>query len=152
MAVSTRPFGLAPEADPRPVEGLDDATLARMTAQIVSAYLTRNTVPAAGVPQVIAAVREGLLTLVGETVSTPRPEPVVAIRTSVGRDAIACLICGRRQKMLKRHLMIAHGLRPAEYRKTFGLRSDYPMTAPSYARKRSQLARQFGLGIRGRQG
>ena len=78
MAVSTRPFDLAPEADPRPVEGLDDATLARMTAQIVSAYLTRNTVPAAGVPQVIAAVREGLLTLVGETVSTPRPEPVVA--------------------------------------------------------------------------
>jgi predicted transcriptional regulator len=52
--------------------------------------------------------------------------------------------------MLKRHILIAHGLTPSEYRQNFGLRSDYPMTAPNYAKKRSQLARQFGLGVRGK--
>ena len=132
--------------------GLDERTLAEMTAQIVAAYLSRNSVPAAEVPQVISAVRDGLLALGGERESglAQRPKPAVPVKSSVGRDAIACLICGRRQKMLKRHLMIAHGLTPSDYRQTFGLRSDYPMTAPSYAKKRSQLARQFGLGVRGK--
>ena len=88
----------------------------------------------------------------GIAAADDKPEPAVPIKGSVGRDAIACLICGRRQKMLKRHILIAHGLNPAEYRQTFGLRSDYPMTAPSYAKKRSQLARQFGLGVRGKRG
>lgn len=135
-------------------EVLDQRTLAKITAQIVAAYLSGNAIPAAEVPQVIAAVHKELLTLGSEPEGgrAGHPEPVVPIRGSVGRDAIACLICGRRQKMLKRHLMIAHGLRPAEYRQTFGLRNDYPMTAPSYAKKRSQLARQFGLGVREKRG
>lgn len=133
-------------------EGPDERMLIEMTAQIVAAYLSRNAIPTAEVPQVIAAVRQGLASLGSETESerADKPEPAVPIKGSVGRDAIACLICGRRQKMLKRHILIAHGLSPAEYRQAFGLRSDYPMTAPSYAKKRSQLARQFGLGVRGR--
>jgi MucR family transcriptional regulator, transcriptional regulator of exopolysaccharide biosynthesis len=135
-----------------PTDLPDDRFLIEMTAQIVAAYLSRNAVPAGDVPQVIAAVRQGLLGigLEGEPERSQRPEPAVPIKTSVGRDAIACLICGRRQKMLKRHILIAHGLTPSEYRQNFGLRSDYPMTAPSYAKKRSQLARQFGLGVRGK--
>jgi predicted transcriptional regulator len=133
-------------------ESLSERTLIEMTAQIVAAYLSRNAIPAAEVPQVIAAVRQGLAGLASEPEAdrSDKPEPAVPIKGSVGRDAIACLICGRRQKMLKRHILIAHGLNPAEYRQTFGLRSDYPMTAPSYAKKRSQLARQFGLGVRGK--
>ena len=132
----------------------DNRMLIEMTAQIVAAYLSRNTVPAVEVPQVIAAVRQGLSGLgsEGETERAHRPEPAVPVKSSVGRDSITCLICGRRQKMLKRHILIAHGLTPAEYRQNFGLRSDYPMTAPSYAKKRSQLARQFGLGVRGKAG
>jgi predicted transcriptional regulator len=81
-----------------------------------------------------------------QDVHAPKQAPAVPVKSSVGREAITCLICGRRQKMLKRHIMIAHGLSPAEYRQLFQLRSDYPMTAPNYAKKRSQLARQFGLG------
>jgi predicted transcriptional regulator len=135
-------------------EPLDERSLIEMTAQIVAAYLSRNAVSAAEVPQVIAAVRQGLASLGTEPEADrpDKPEPAVPIKGSVGRDAIACLICGRRQKMLKRHILIAHGLSPGEYRQTFGLRSDYPMTAPSYAKKRSQLARQFGLGVRGKRG
>jgi predicted transcriptional regulator len=135
-------------------EAVDERMLIEMTAQIVAAYLSRNAIPTAEVPQVIAAVRQGLASL-GSEVEGERPDrpgPAVPIKGSVGRDAIACLICGKRQKMLKRHILIAHGLSPAEYRQTFGLRSDYPMTAPSYAKKRSQLARQFGLGVRGKRG
>lgn len=133
---------------------VDERMLIEMTAQIVAAYLSRNAIPTAEVPQVIAAVRQGLASIGSEVEGerNDRPEPAVPIKGSVGRDAIACLICGRRQKMLKRHILIAHGLSPAEYRQTFGLRSDYPMTAPSYAKKRSQLARQFGLGVRGKRG
>ncbi len=131
-------------------EALDPRVLVEMTAQIVAAYLSRNAIPTAEVPQVIAAVRQGLATLGSRAQEerSDRPEPAVPVKGSIGRDAIACLICGRRQKMLKRHLLIAHAMNPPQYRQSFGLRSDYPMTAPSYAKKRSQLARQFGLGVR----
>jgi predicted transcriptional regulator len=127
---------------------LNERELVEMTAQIVAAYLSRNTIPVADVPQVIRTVRMGLVALAPEPQGAHQSKqaPAVPVKGSVGRDAITCLICGRHQKMLKRHIMIAHGLSPAEYRQLFQLRSDYPMTAPSYAKKRSQLARQFGLG------
>jgi predicted transcriptional regulator len=152
VPASSRSFDPAEKRDEDRREAVDDRMLIEMTAQIVAAYLSRNSIPTAEVPRVIAAVRQGLATLgsEGEAERSDKPEPAVPIKGSVGRDAIACLICGRRQKMLKRHILIAHGLSPAEYRQTFGLRSDYPMTAPSYAKKRSQLARQFGLGVRGK--
>jgi len=127
---------------------LDERQLVEMTAQIVAAYLSRNTTPVAEVPEVIRAVRMGLVALAPQPqeVNRQKQAPAVPVKTSVARESISCLICGRRQKMLKRHIMIAHGLSPAEYRQLFQLRSDYPMTAPNYAKKRSQLARQFGLG------
>jgi len=131
----------------------DKKLLMELTAQIVAAYVARNTISAAEVPQVIAIVRKALMAagFDREAVANSRPpHAAVAIKSSIGRDAIACLICGLRHKMLKRHLKIAHGLVPSEYRRSFGLRTDYPMTAPSYAKRRSQLARQFGLGSRGR--
>jgi predicted transcriptional regulator len=135
-------------------EDIDKTTLAEVTAQIVSAYVTHHSTPVASVPQIISAVRDGLLGKGRgpEGAATVSPTPAVPVASSFGRDYIVCLMCGRRQKMLKRHIAIAHGLTPPVYRKTFGLRNDYPMTAPSYARRRSQLARQFGLGVRARSG
>jgi len=133
-------------------EDIDQTTLAEVTAQIVSAYVAHHTTSVASVPQIISAVRDGLLGRGRETAGarTVSPTPAVPVKSSIGRDYIACLVCGRRQKMLKRHIAIAHGMTPAGYRQTFGLRNDYPMTAPSYARRRSQLAHQFGLGVRTR--
>ena len=73
-------------------------------------------------------------------------EPAVPVRRSLTPDHLVCLVCGTRQTMLKRHLAAAHGLTPSQYREAFGLKSDYPMTAPSYARQRSELAKHHGLG------
>jgi hypothetical protein len=78
------------------------------------------------------------------------PEPAVPIRRSIQPDAITCLDCGRPQKMLKRHLTTAHQLTPDEYRKRWGLKSDYPMSAPNYTARRSELAKSYGLGKGGR--
>ena len=75
-----------------------------------------------------------------------KPEPAVSIRSSVKKDKIICLECGKDMKMLKRHLMTDHGLTPDEYRARFGLNSDYPMVAPDYAETRRELAKKIGLG------
>ncbi|MGH6943596.1 MAG: MucR family transcriptional regulator, partial [Geminicoccaceae bacterium] len=96
---------------------------------------------------VIGSVAGGLSKL-GDR-QEPAPEaaqPVVPVRRSISRDHLICLLCGKKQKVLKRHLATAHGLTPPEYRERFGLKPDYPMTAPGYAAQRSELARQFGLG------
>jgi predicted transcriptional regulator len=70
----------------------------------------------------------------------------VKIRSSVKPEAIVCLVCGTKNKMLKRHLQTAHGLTPAEYRAEFGLKADYPMVAPNYSEQRRSLAHSIGLG------
>jgi predicted transcriptional regulator len=90
----------------------------------------------------------GSLAVVGHRPEpTPaRPEPAVPVRRSLGRDHLICLVCGKKQKMLKRHLAVLHQLSSDEYRERFGLRPDYPMVAPSYAAQRSEVARQTGLG------
>ena len=79
-------------------------------------------------------------------VAEVKPEPAVSIRSSVKRAAIACLECGKKMKMLKRHLNTDHGLSPADYRAKWGLAADYPLVAPDYAAKRSELAKKIGLG------
>jgi predicted transcriptional regulator len=75
-------------------------------------------------------------------------EPAVPVRRSIGSDHLVCLVCGKKHKLLKRHLALEHGLTPNEYRDTFGLKPDYPMTAPSYAEQRRGLALKIGLGSR----
>jgi len=77
---------------------------------------------------------------------TPRREPAVSIRSSVKPDYLVCLVCGRKQKTLRRHLSTAHGLSPNEYRREFGLKDDYPVVAPTYSENRRQMAHQIGLG------
>jgi predicted transcriptional regulator len=129
-------------------EQLEHSALAEMTAEIVSAYVSHHQILPAEVPGLIGSVAGKLATLGSEQAEAApaKPEPVVPVRRSVGRDHITCLICGKKQKLLKRHLAAAHGLTPVEYRETFALKSDYPMTAPSYVEMRSEIARRTGLG------
>jgi predicted transcriptional regulator len=121
-------------------------------ARIVSAYAKRNTLAADQLPALIATVHAALAGIEGGGLPEPAKElvPAVPIRRSIQPDAIICLDCGRHQKLLKRHLMTLHELTPAAYRERWGLKSDYPMVAPSYGARRSELAKSFGLGQQGR--
>jgi predicted transcriptional regulator len=117
-------------------------------AKIVSAYAKRNLLPADQLPTLIATVHAALAHIEGGGLPEPPKElvPTVPIRRSVQPDAITCLDCGYRGKMLKRHLTIAHQLTPDAYRERWGLKGDYPLVAPSYAASRSELAKSFGFG------
>jgi predicted transcriptional regulator len=130
----------------------DDAeppsSLAQLTAEIVSAYVSNNEIAIADVAGLITAVA-GQLSKAGaepEQAMEEKPEPAVSLRRSVRPDHLVCLVCGKPQKMLKRHLAVRHDLSPAEYRERFGLKPDYPMTAPNYARQRREVALATGLG------
>ena len=122
-----------------------------MVTEIVSAHLSNNTVPVADIPKLIHEVY-GALTALGQVPvkSAERAEPAVSVKKSVTADYIVCLEDGKKLKMLKRHLMTAYGMTPEDYRARWGLKPDYPMVAPNYAKKRSSLARQIGLGTGGR--
>jgi predicted transcriptional regulator len=113
-------------------------------AEIVAAHLRNNSVAPSDLPAVIAQVYQSLTGL-----TQPPPaarEPAVPIRRSVHPEYITCLDCGARKKTLRRHLTIAHNLTPAAYRERWKLATDYPLTAPSYAARRSEMAKAVGLG------
>ena len=120
----------------------------RQTAQIVAAYVARNSVPVADVPRLIEEVHKSLAAISGRVDSAERPQPAVPVRRSVTPDHIVCLEDGKKLKMLKRYLKTAYDMSPAEYRDRWGLPADYPMVAPNYARARSDLAKKMGLGTR----
>jgi predicted transcriptional regulator len=121
------------------------------TAQIVSAFVHNNHVPAADLPGLISAVGASIGTLItGPAVvesQAVKPVPAVPISKSITPDYLISLEDGSRYKSLKRHLG-SRGLTPDQYRAKWGLPSDYPMVAPSYAKQRSELAKQMGLGRR----
>jgi predicted transcriptional regulator len=119
-------------------------------AEIVAAFVKRNQVPSTELPALIASVSQSLASLGQAPAATPAPlNPAVSIRQSIRPDYLICLDCGQKSKMLKRHLTTAHSMTPDEYRAKWGLPSDYPMTAPNYAARRSELAKSAGLGRRG---
>ncbi|MGL4967003.1 MAG: MucR family transcriptional regulator [Inquilinus sp.] len=122
----------------------------RLTAQIVSAHVTHNSVAQTDLPALIAQVYGALSSLgkVAEAAGPARPEPAVSIRKSVTPDYIVCLEDGRKLKMLKRHLSTAYGMTLDQYRERWDLPADYPMVAPNYAKQRSDLAKAIGLGTR----
>jgi predicted transcriptional regulator len=126
-------------------------TLLTLTADIVAAHVSNNSVAVNDLPNLIQNVHSAL-SGISHTVTAPepKPEPKVSIRTSVKPEAIACLECGKRQKMLKRHLMTNHQMTPADYRQKWGLSPDYPMVAPNYAEQRRNLAKSIGLGTKRR--
>ena len=125
-----------------------DETIITLTADIVSAHVSNNSVAVGDLTLLISSVHSALSGL-GSGAGAPaeaQREPAVSVRSSVKPEAIICLVCGTRNKMLKRHLNTAHGLTPAEYRTEFGLKSDYPMVAPNYSEQRRTLAHSIGLG------
>ena len=118
-----------------------------LTTEIVSAHTSNNAIAHAEVPQLIQSVFDKLSALArDEDTSQPELTPAVPVKRSVTDDYIICLEDGKKLKMLKRHLMTAYGMTPEEYRAKWGLKPDYPMVAPSYARTRQELAKKIGLG------
>ena len=124
----------------------------RMTTDIVSAFTSRNSISSLALTTLISQVYETLDTLAQSNVqkgcAAISRKPAVPIRRSVNPDYIVCLEDGRKLKMLKRYLRAAFNMTPEEYRARWGLPQDYPMVAPSYAKKRSDFAKKMGLGKR----
>ena len=127
--------------------------VAAMVSGIIAAYVAGNTLPSADLPGLIRRVHEAVCGL-GEApvaaVAEAPQRPAVPIRKSVADDSVACLECGVRHKMLRRHLMTSHGLTPRDYRAKWSLPADYPLIAPNYSVQRSELATKIGLGKRPR--
>jgi predicted transcriptional regulator len=124
-----------------------------MTADVVAAYVSNNSMSAEDLPQLIKSIHGALVEIEGgAAVDAPaaRPEPAVPIKKAVQPDHIVDLFTGRKFKSLKRHLRTKHNMTPEEYRTYWGLPKDSPMVAPNYAAARSQLAKSMGLGQGGR--
>tara|TARA_B100000965_G_scaffold336746_1_gene303217 strand:+ start:65 stop:478 length:414 start_codon:yes stop_codon:yes gene_type:complete len=130
----------------------DNSDLVELTAEIVSSYVANNNVPVSEVGAFIREVFQSLSAQVsGDTQQdAPRQEPAVPVKKSVTPEFIICLEDGKKFKSLKRHLRTHYDLSPEEYRAKWGLPADYPMVAPRYAEARSELAKQMGLGRRGK--
>jgi MucR family transcriptional regulator, transcriptional regulator of exopolysaccharide biosynthesis len=118
------------------------SSLAQLTAEIVSAYVSNNEIALSDVATLITAVGSQMAK-VGIEVEPPaeeKPEPAVPVRRSIQPDHLVCLVCGQPQKMLKRHLAVQHGMTPTQYRERFGLKPEYPMAAPKYVQRQRELA------------
>jgi predicted transcriptional regulator len=126
----------------------DSSSFIELTANIVSAYVSNNTVPSADVPNLISQVHAALKRVSsGQATAPAEPlKPAVPVKRSVTPEHIVCLEDGHKFKSLKRHLRTRYGMTPEQYREKWGLPPDYPMVAPKYAEARSQLAKQMGLG------
>jgi len=129
-------------------EGLID-----LAADIVAAYVSKNTVSASELPALIKEVHSALQRVANEPAEAQEEplKPAVPVRKSITPDYVICLEDGKKFKSLKRHLRTHYDLSPEEYREKWGLPHDYPMVAPNYARARSDLAKRMGLGQKGRQ-
>ncbi len=125
-----------------------DDELLRMTAEVVSAYVSNNTLATGQLADVIQAVYNSLRGLEGQQAEPPSEplKPAVPIRKSITPEYLVCLEDGKKLKMLKRHLRSTYNLTPDEYRAKWGLAPDYPMVAPKYAEQRSEFAKKIGLG------
>ena len=119
-----------------------------LAADIVSAYVSNNSVPSGDLPGLINDIHSALLRVGGGTVEAPAeaPKPAVPVKKSVTPDYIVCLEDGKRLKMLKRYLRSRYNMSPEEYRRKWNLPADYPIVAPNYAAQRSAFAKKIGLG------
>lgn len=126
---------------------IDREELLRMTTEIVSSYLSHNSMPAESVPDLIKSVHSTMtgVSSISEKIEQ-KAKPAVPVSKSIADDHIVCLEDGKKLKMLKRYLRSQYNMSPDEYRQKWNLPSDYPMVAPAYSRKRSQFAKDIGLG------
>ena len=130
---------------------LTPADLLRMTADVVAAFVRNNSLSTGDLPNVIGTVHKTLASLDGERGQETEPQkPAVPVRRSVTPDYIVCLEDGKKLKMLKRHLRTTYDMTPDQYRTKWHLAADYPMVAPSYAKRRSEFAKKIGLGHKAR--
>lgn len=130
---------------------IDQEEILRMTTDIVASFLTHNSVPADSIPDLIRSIHGTMGEISGSSAKTePKSKPAVPVSRSVTDDYIICLEDGKKLKMLKRYLRSQFDMSPDEYRRKWGLPSDYPMVAPAYSRKRSAFAKDIGLGRGGR--
>src|SRR5579871_4949033 len=128
-----------------------NSDLLALTTEIVAAHVSNNTVAVGDLPVLINQVYTSLANIGTIPAAAPeRPQPAVPVKKSVHPDFIVCLEDGKKLKMLKRHLKTAYNMTPEEYRERWGLAPDYPMVATNYARQRSRLAKEIGLGTRAR--
>jgi MucR family transcriptional regulator, transcriptional regulator of exopolysaccharide biosynthesis len=121
----------------------------QLTAQIVSAYVSNNTVSSGDIPALIGQVYSALMRVSngGQVAAPAEPaKPAVPVKRSITAEYIVCLEDGKKFKSLKRHLRTQYDMTPDQYRAKWSLPPDYPMVAPNYAAARSQLAKQMGLG------
>ena len=128
--------------------GENSESYIELTADIVSAYVSNNPVPAGDMPGLINQVHNALMRISGGNgeVQPEALKPAIAVKKSITPDFIVCLEDGKKFKSLKRHLRTQYSMTPEQYREKWGLASDYPMVAPNYAAARSELAKQMGLG------
>jgi predicted transcriptional regulator len=130
----------------------DKAQLVELTADIAAAYLSANTVPAGDLPSLIQTIHQALSGVSsGAPAAAAEPaKPAVPVKKSITPDYLISLEDGKKYKSLKRHLRTKYSMTPDEYRSKWGLPKDYPMVAPNYAKARSEMARNMGLGQGGR--
>jgi predicted transcriptional regulator len=127
--------------------------LLTLTTEIVAAHVSNNNVAVSDLPTLINQIYNSLANIdTAPAAPAARPQPAISVKKSVQPDYIVCLEDGKKLKMLKRHLKTAYNMSPEAYRERWGLPSDYPMVAPNYARQRSRLAKEIGLGTRARRG
>ena len=129
-------------------DNLASANYIELAADIVSAYVSNNSVPSGELPSLISDVHLALVKVGGSASETPAeaPKPAIPVKKSITPDYIVCLEDGKKFKSLKRHLRTQYNMTPEQYRERWALPSDYPMVAPNYAKARSQLAKEMGLG------
>ncbi len=128
-----------------------ETDLLRLSAEIVASYVANNSVSAASIPDLIRSVHASVASLGQAEPAAPerpaeRPKPAVPVSKSIQHDYIVCLEDGKRLTMLKRYLRSRYNMSPEDYRRRWGLGPDYPMVAPAYAARRSDFAKQIGLG------
>jgi predicted transcriptional regulator len=128
----------------------NEEEILKLVTEIVSAYVSKNPVAAEDLPNVIKSVHATLGGFQGGEATALARQPAVPVKKSVTPDYIVCLEDGKKLKMLKRYLRAQYGLTPEAYRAKWNLPADYPMTAPNYAARRSEFAKQSGLGKPGR--
>ena len=129
------------------MDAVDQEELLRMTTDVVASYLSHNSMPADNVPDLIHSVHTAMKEVSGiEMKQESKSKPAVSVAKSISDDYIVCLEDGKKLKMLKRYLRSQYNMSPDDYRRKWNLPSDYPMVAPAYSRKRSQFAKDIGLG------
>jgi predicted transcriptional regulator len=130
------------------IDNSGESSFIELTVNIVSAYVSNNSVPSADIPALIGQIHSALKRVSGGQAAAPAEplKPAVPIKRSISSDFIVCLEDGLKFKSLKRHLRTRYDMTPDQYREKWALPPDYPMVAPNYAAARSQLAKQMGLG------